>query len=112
MATSGQSAGNIHVLIERFQQDESHLYSGHMSMPYSHAILLAVLEDFNNETIVDFSARAFRIVTRSGSKTDLTLTIPNDGCSHFMHIVHKKIKQLSKSKPPLLRRRMTILTTL
>ena len=102
MVTSDQSAGNIRAFIERFQRDESRLYSGHMSMPrqintdYSRAILLAMLKEFNNETMVDFLARAVRIVTRSGSKTDLMLTIPHVGCSHFMHIVHKKIKQLSR----------------
>ena len=102
MVTSDQSAGNIRAFFERFRRDESRLYSAHMSMPrqintdYSRAIQLAMLKEFNNETMVDFLARAFRIVTRSGSKTDLMLTIPHVGCSHFTHIVDKKIKQLSR----------------
>jgi hypothetical protein len=60
MVTSDQSAGNIRAFIERFRRDESRLYNDHMSMPrqvntdYSRAILLAVLKEFNNETMVDF----------------------------------------------------------
>ena len=102
MVTSDQSAGNIRTFIERFRRDESRLYNGHMSGPrqintdYSRAILLAVLKEFNNETMVNFLARAFRIVNKRGLETDFTLTIPHVGCSHFMHIVHKKIKQLAR----------------
>ena len=102
MVTSDQSAGNIRTLIERFRRDKSRLYNDHMSGPRqintdsSQAILLAVLKEFNNETMVNFLARAFRIVNRRGLETDFTLTIPHVGCSHFMHIVHKKIKQLAR----------------
>ena len=67
-----------------------------LNTDYSRAILLAVLKEFNNETTVNFFARAFRIVNRRGLETDFTLTIPHVGCSHFMHIVHKKIKQLAR----------------
>lgn len=73
-----------------------------MSMPrqvntdYSRAVLMAVLIEFNNETMVDFLARAFRIVGRRGLETDFMLTIPLVGCSHFIHIVHKMIKQLAQ----------------
>ena len=102
MVTSDQSAGNIRTFIEKFRRDESCLYNGHMSGPrqintdYSRAILLAVLKEFNNETMVNFLARAFRIVNRRGLETDFTLTILHVGCSHFMHIVYKKIKQLDR----------------
>lgn len=46
--------------------------------------------------MVDFLVRAFRIVKRRGLEKDFKLTIPHVGCSHFMHIVHKKIKQLGR----------------
>ena len=102
MVTSDQCAGNIRAYIERFRRDESRLYNGHISSPrqvntdYSRAILLAVLKEFNNETIIDFLARAFRITNRKGFERDFMLTMPHVGCSHFMHIVHKKIKQLPR----------------
>ena len=80
MVTSDQSAGNIRTFIERFRRDESRLYNCHMSGPrqistdYSRAILLAVLKEFNNETMVNFFERAFTIVNRRGLETDFTLT--------------------------------------
>ena len=91
MVTSDQSAGNIRTFIERFRRDESRLYNGHMSGPrqinadYSRAILLAVLKEFNNETMVNFLARAFRIVNRRGLETDFKLTIPHRRCFNLLN---------------------------
>ena len=104
MITSDQSTGNIRFFIERFRRDESRIYSGRLTSPrqlntdYSKAILLAVLKEFNNETLEAFFQRAFRILNKEGTEQDFELTIPHVGCSHFMHIVHKKIKELSRSK--------------
>jgi hypothetical protein len=41
-------------------------------------------------------------MNRRELKTDLMLTIPHVGCSHFMHIVHRKIKQLSRVERTIL----------
>ena len=103
MVTSDQSTGNIRTFLERFRRDESRIYSGRLTSPrqlntdYSRAILLAVLKEFNNETMETFLQRAFRILTKRGSKKDFELTIPHVGCSHFMHIAHRKIKELARS---------------
>jgi hypothetical protein len=103
MIMSDHSSGNICAFIERFGRDESRIYSGWLTSPrqlntdYSRAILLAVLKEFNNETLETFLQRAFRIMNRRGMTRDYELTIPHAGCSHFMHIAHRKIKQLARS---------------
>ena len=61
-------------------------------------MLLALLKEFNDETQEAFFQRAFQILTKEGTGQDFDLTILHVGCSHFMHIVHKKIKELSRSK--------------
>ena len=53
--------------------------------------------------MIDFLARAFRIINRKGLETDFMLTIPHVGCSHFMHIVHKKVKQLARVEHTILK---------
>jgi ubiquitin C-terminal hydrolase len=104
MLTSDQSTGNIRFFIERFRREESRIFNGRLTAPrqlntdYSRAILLAVLKEFNNETLQTFFQRAFRILHKRGSEQDFELTIPHVGCSHFMHIVHKKVKQLLRGK--------------
>jgi hypothetical protein len=70
-----------HMCIHRKVNICAFIYNGHISFPrqvntdYSWAILLAVLKKFNNETMVDFLARTFRIVNRRELETDLMLIV-------------------------------------
>ena len=104
MITNDHSSGNIGSFIKRFRRDESRIYNGRLTSPrqvnidYSRAILLAVLKEFNNETLETFFQRAYRILNQKGTKSDFELTIPHVGCSNFMHIVHRKIKELSRKE--------------
>lgn len=104
MITNDHSSGNIRTFIERFRRDESRIYNGRLTSPrqvnidYSRAILLAVLKEFNNETLETFFQRANRILNKKGTKSDFELTVPHVGCSHFIHIVHRKIKELSRKE--------------
>ena len=60
--------------------------------------MLAVLREFNNESLRDFFERAFRILNKKGLENDFSLTVPHVGCSHFMHIVHRKVKAISREQ--------------
>ena len=87
MITSDQSSGNIRTFIERFRRDKSRIYNGRLTSPrqlntdYSRAILLAILKEFNNESLETFLQRAFRILEKKGLKGDFELTIPHVGLS-------------------------------
>ena len=104
MITTDQRACNIRTFLDNFRQDESKTFSGRITSPrqlncdYSRAILLAVLREFNNENLSNFFERAFRILNMNGLQKDFTLTIPHIGCSHFMHIVHRKIKAIGRAQ--------------
>ena len=37
-------------------------------------------------------------MNKNGLEKDFTLTIPHVGCSHFMHIVHRKIKAIGRAQ--------------
>ncbi|XP_046844891.1 uncharacterized protein LOC124438735 [Xenia sp. Carnegie-2017] len=99
MITSDHTTGNIHSFLERFRRDESKLYRGNLSSPrqvntdYSRALLMAVLQESNNESRAAFFKRAFRIVNGRSLDNDLALIVPHVGCSHFMHIVHRYLKK-------------------
>ena len=97
MITSDHRACNIRTFLDSFRQAESKIFGGRVTSPrqlnadYSRAILLAVLREFNNESLCDFFQRAFRILNKNGLESDFSLTVPHVGCSHFMHIVHRKV---------------------
>ena len=101
MITNDHSSGNIQSFIKQFRRDESRIYDGRLTLPrqvnidYSRAILLAALTTKGLET---FFQGAYRILRQKGTKSDFELTIPHVGCSHFMHIVHRKIKELSRKE--------------
>ena len=105
MITTDQRACNIRMFLDNFRRDECKTFTGQitsqrqLNCDYSRAILLAVLREFNNENLCDFFERAFRILNKFGLEKDFTLTIPHVGCSHFMHIVHRKIKAIERAQP-------------
>ena len=107
MITTDQRACNIRMFLGNFRRDECKTFTGQitsqrqLNCDYSRAILLAVLREFNNENLCDFFERAFRILNKFGLEKDFTLTIPHVGCSHFMHIVHRKIKAIERAQPHL-----------
>lgn len=52
---------------------------------------MAILREFNNESLHNYFARALRLLNKEGKNEDYKLTIPHVGCSHFMHIVRKNL---------------------
>ena len=94
MITNDHSALNIRGFLEKFKRDDGKVFSGKDVIPrqittdYSKAIILAVLREFNNESLLLFFTRAYRLLRKEGTSEDFKLTIPHVGCSHFMHIVH------------------------
>lgn len=104
MITNDQSAYSIRTFLERFRRDESLVFKGNVTIPrqlnsdYSKAIILAVLKEFNAETLNAFLARAFKILQRKAEVNDFKFMIPHVGCSHFMAIMHRKLKAIIKAK--------------
>ena len=104
MITNDQSAYSIRTFLERFRRDESLVFKGNVTIPrqlnsdYSKAIILAVLKEFNAETLNAFLARAFKILQRKAEVNDFKFMIPHVGCSHFMAIMHRKLKGIIKAK--------------
>ena len=59
---------------------------------------MAVLREFNNESLCVFFQRAFRILNKNGLENDFSLAVPHVRCSHFMHIVHRKVMAISREQ--------------
>ena len=90
------------------------LYRGNLSSPrqvntdYSRALLMTVLQEFNNESMPAFFKMAFQDSQWKKSYNDLALTVPHVGCSHFMHLnesnffrylfVHRYLKKLDSAE--------------
>ncbi len=104
MITNDHSALNIRGFLEKFKRDDGKVFSGKDVIPrqittdYSKAIILAVLREFNNESLLLFFTRAYRLLRKEGTSEDFKLTIPHVGCSHFMHIVHKNLSAIRRLK--------------
>ena len=70
MVTNDHTAPNIRTFLERFKRNEAKIFNGRQAMPrqvntdYSKAIILAVLREFNNESLEAFLARAFPLLTK------------------------------------------------
>ena len=102
MITNDHSAINIRGFLEKFKRDDGRVFNGKEVIPrqittdYSKAIILAVLREFNNESLLLFFTRAYRLLRKEGTGEDFKLTIPHVGCSHFMHIVHKNLTAVKR----------------
>ena len=104
MITNDHSAPSIRVFIERFRRDESKIFKGRQQIPlqmntdYSKAIILAALKEFNCESLQDFLIRVFKILQMEASNEDFKFMVPHVGCSHFMSIMHRKLKAIVRSR--------------
>mgnify|MGYP002803810279 CR=1 FL=1 len=104
MVTNDHSALKIRGFLEKLKRDDGKVFHGKDVTPhqittdYSKAIILAVLREFNNESLTSFFTRAYRLMRREGTDEDVKLTIPHVGCSHFMHIVHKNLSAIRRLK--------------
>ena len=99
MITNNHSAMNIRGFLEKFKGDDAKVFGRdviprQVTTDYSKAIILAILREFNNESLLLFLNRAHRLLCREGTSEDLKLTTPHVGCSHFMHIVHKNLSAI------------------
>ena len=104
MLTNDHSASSIRAFVERFKRDESNIFKGKVTTPrqvntdYSKAIILAVLKEFNGESLNDFLNRACRLLRKEANEVDYHLMVPHVGCSYFMHIVHRNVMAIIRSK--------------
>ena len=103
MITNDHSAMNIRAFLEKFKRDDGKVFGKdviprQVTTDYSKAIILAILREFNNESLLLFFNRAHRLLRREGTEEDLKLTTPHVGCSHFMHIVHKNLSAIRRLK--------------
>jgi hypothetical protein len=69
-----------------------------MNTDYSKAIILAALKEFNCESLQDFLIRVFKILRMEASNEDFKFMVPHVGCSHFMSIMHRKLKAIVRSR--------------
>lgn len=104
MITNDHSAQSIRTFIERFRRDEGVIFKGKPQIPrqmntdYSKAIILAALREFNGESLEQFLIRVFRILTKKASNEDLRFMVLHVGCSHFMSIMHRRLKAIMRSR--------------
>ena len=83
MITNDHSAMNIRAFLEKFKRDEGKVFGKdviprQVTTDYSKAIILAILQEFNNKSLLLFFNRAHRLLRR-GTEEDFKLTIPHVG---------------------------------
>ena len=85
MVTNDHSALKIRAFLEKFKRDDGKVFNNKNVIPqqittdYSKAIILAIIREFNNESLVMFLKRAYRLLHKNGTEEDFVLTIPHVG---------------------------------
>ena len=97
MVSSSHTVVAISHFLHVFRHAEAKVHGfSSLSMPRyavidrSSVLLLSFLHVFNGETLAAFLQRAFRIVTKKASQTDLQLLVPHACMSHVMKDAKKE----------------------